>query len=507
LVNVNDVSPKHGGPPMILTQEVAILKSQEQFDEMLDFVRHAAREGTAIDQVERGLWSRLLSLGHAMLESFVQAQGTGDLGPTIEHAGRTLRRLERPHDRRYVSIFGELTIPRHVYGTRETQKHELVPLDARLNLPEGEFSYVLQDWDQHLCVQGPYAEARETVQEILGLGQSVRSLEDMNLTMSEPVESFRQSQPTPPAKEEEAILVLSSDGKGVPMRKEEMARSGRRKKGEKANKKRMACVGAVYTIAPFVRSADDVVDEVMREKARKNRPAPQHKEVRAELTRPIDGQEVNGKDRIFGWFQQQVAARNPTGDKPVVCVMDGERALWQMLASYLVGIVCILDLFHVLERLWQAAHCFHAEGSDEATAFVTERLKRLLEGKVGYVIGGLKQMGYKQRLKGAKLKQLESAIGYLHNNRRFMRYDEYLAAGYPIGSGVAEGTCRHLVKDRMERTGMRWQVPTAQAMLDLRAVHVSGQWDGFQCYRVKAECHRLYPYQATVESLWPAMAA
>ena len=382
----------------------------------------------------------------------------------------------------------------------------MVPLDARLNLPEGEFSYVLQDWDQHLCVKGPYTEARETVQEILGLGQSVRSLEDMNVSMARQVESFREARPTPPAEEEGAILVLTSDGKGVPMRKEEMAKTGRRKKGEKANKKRMACVGAVYSIAPFVRSAADVVDEVMRQKARKNRPVPQHKEVRAELTRSMDDQEVNGKDRIFGWFQQQVAARNPKGDKPGVCVMDGERALWKMLTSYLTGIVCILDLFHVLERLWQAAHCFCPEGSDEAKAFVTQRLESILRGRVGYVIGGLKQLGYKQRLKGAKLKQLESAIGSLHNNRRFMHYDEYLAAGYPIGSGVAEGTCRHLVKDRMERTGMRWQVPTAQAMLDLRAVQVSGHWEAFQSYRVAAESRRLYPYQATVDLLWPAAA-
>ena len=53
---------------------------------------------------------------------------------------------------------------------------------------------------------------------------------------------------------------------------------------------------------------------------------------------------------------------------------------------------------------------------------------------------------------------MESAIEYLENNREHMKYDEYLAAGYPIGSGVAEGACRHLVKDRLEQTGMRWTV-------------------------------------------------
>jgi hypothetical protein len=486
---------------MILAQEQAILKGEKQFEQIVAFVRQASGDGRAIDQVERGLWERLRSVGLCMLEAFVQGQGTGDMGPKLEYEGRTLNRLDQTHDRRYVSIFGELSIRRHVYGTRETQKHEVVPLDARLNLPASEFSYVLQDWVQNLCVKGPYDEARESVLKMLSLSQSVGTLEQMNGEMAKQVDSFFQSQPTPPAEEQGPIVVLSSDGKGVPMRKDEPAKSGRRKKGEKANKKRMACVGAVYSIDPFVRTADDVVDEVMRKKASENRPVPQHKQVRAELTRPIDGVEVNGKDRIFAWFKQQVEAINPQREKPVVCVMDGERALWKMLATWLTGIICILDIFHVLERIWQAAHCFHPEGSDEAREFVNQRLRRILQGDVGYVIGGLKQMATKHHLRGAKLKQLQSAIGYLHNNRRFMHYDEYLAAGYPIGSGVAEGACRHLVKDRMERTGMRWRVPSAQAMLDLRAVHASDTWEEFQQYRRDAESRRLYPYKELVDSI------
>jgi hypothetical protein len=268
----------------------------------------------------------------------------------------------------------------------------------------------------------------------------------------------------------------------------------------------MACVGAVYTIAPFVRTADDVVDEVMRKRAAERRPVPQGKQVRAELTREVDGVEVNAKDRIFAWFKRQVEAINPDRTMPVVCVMDGERALWRTLLTYLVGVVCILDVFHMLERLWQAAHCFCPEGSDEAQAFVTQRLKRVLEGDVGRVIGGLRQMATKQGLRGAKLTQLNRAIGYLHNNRRFMRYDQYLAAGYPIGSGVAEGACRHLVKDRMERTGMRWVVPSAQAMLDLRAVHASDQWAEFQAYRIDAETRRLYPDKELLDAAWAAAA-
>jgi hypothetical protein len=325
----------------------------------------------------------------------------------------------------------------------------------------------------------------------------------MSVSMAESVEDFRESQPAPPAKEEGSILVLTADGKGVPMRRDPEHASppirGRRKKGEKANQKRMACVGGVYTIDPFVRTAEDVVDELRRDHRREDRPEPCHKQLRAELTREIDGREVNGKDRIFSWFAEAVQTRNPGGGKPVVCVMDGERALWKMLLALVSGVVGILDLFHVLERLWQAAHCFHPEGSAAAQAFVTDRLLRLLRGEAGYVIGGLKQMATKQKLRGSRAGPLRAVIGYLERNRRFMRYDEYLAAGYPIGSGVAEGACRHLVKDRLERTGMHWRVPGAQAILHLRAVYINGEWEAFQQHRIEHEHRRLYPYRSLVQ--------
>jgi hypothetical protein len=490
---------------MIMAQERMILKGQVQLDEMVAFVRQAAQEGRPINEVERDLWQSLLALGHSLLAGYVEGIGAGDVGETLSYEGRELRRLEAMHERRYVSVFGELTVRRYVYGSRETQKHEVIPTDALLGLPQSEFSALLQEWDQGFCVQNSYEQSRQTVQRILGLGQSVRSLEEMSVSMAAEVEAFRASQPVPPAAQEGEIVVLTADGKGVPMRRQAEqdppAIRGRRGKGDKANQKRMACVGGAYTIDPFVRTAEDVVDEVLRDARQPDRPEPCHKQLRAELTRPIDGVEVNGKERIFGWLAEEVEVRNPKGDKPVVCVMDGERALWKRLTAAVAGVVCILDIFHVLERLWQAAHCFHAEGSEQARAFVTDRLTRLLRGEAGYVIGGLKQMATKQKVKGSRARQLSAVIGYLEGNRRFMRYDAYLAAGYPIGSGVAEGACRHLVKDRMELTGMHWRVPGAQAMLDLRAVYINGNWDALQRHRIEQERRRLYPYRPLVQRI------
>ena len=187
-----------------------------------------------------------------------------------------------------------------------------------------------------------------------------------------------------------------------------------------------------------------------------------------------------------------MAARNPDHDRPVICLMDGERALWDMQREHFADAVGILDLFHVLERLWAVAHCFHKEGSDGAKRYVEERLRDLLQGRVGYVIAGLRRRLNGGKLSGPKRKVIKSAVQYLANNKDHMRYDEYLAAGYPIGSGVAEGACRHLVKDRLEQTGMRWTVEGAQAMLHVRALYLNDQWEEFLEYRIEQEQDRLY---------------
>lgn len=479
---------------MMMTKENALLKVRDEFDALLALVRQAGPEKLRVDEVERGLWQRLLAIGWAALEAFVADAGDGNVGETLEHEGQELHRLAEARSRRYVSIFGELEIERRVYAVREKQR-TVAWLDARLGLPAGDFSYVLEDWLQQACVRDAFEESVSSLHKMLGIGVSVRSAEHMNQDLAEHTELFRLAQPAPPLREEAEVLVVTADCKGVPMRRpvETRARQGvRRRKGEKANKKQMAAVGAVYSIAPFVRTADDVIDELARRERAADRPRPQHKHVWAELTQVFEGEELNGKEWLFAQLACEVHVRDPARLKPLVCLMDGEVALWELQSACLGRAVGILDLFHVLERLWAVAYCFHAEGSDAAEAFVTHRLRMLLDGKVGYMIGGLRRLVEQHDLSGQKRRTVQTAIGYFEKNRQHMRYQEYLAAGYPIGSGVAEGACRHLVKDRMERTGMRWSVNGAQAMLDLRAVYLNTDWDKYIQYRIETEQTALY---------------
>jgi len=484
----------------------------QELERLRAFVEAAAVEGTAADEVERQVWEGVLVLGRQLLGEFFRLAGSGDLGTTIElPAGRSLNRLPELHARSYRSIFGVFELLRAVYGSREGQKIELAPLDARLNLPESDYSYVLQDWSQALDTEHAFSKTAETLSRILKLSLPVDSLERINRQVAQSVEGFRESRPAPDSKEEGEILVVTADNKGIPMRRPAKQRPAgcRRKKGEKANQKQMATVGCVYTVDPHLRTADDVVVALFREPLRRKPPEPhaQQKRVWSSLSVARQGQRVDSEEEVLTWMNQEVLRRRREG-QVLTWLSDGERRLKADCQKYLPkDMVWILDILHVSEKLWKAAYLFHREGSDEARDFVRERLLRILQGEAGYVIGGLRQMGTKRGLKGPKLKNLDAICNYLERNRFRMHYNAYLAAGYPIASGVIEGACRYFIKDRMERAGMRWTVPGAQAMLDLRSTYLNGQWEEFQAYHIDQERKRLYPHRKTIQHLQLQFAA
>ena len=155
---------------------------------------------------------------------------------------------------------------------------------------------------------------------------------------------------------------------------------------ERPGKKQMAYVGAVYTQARFLRTAEDVIDEVRRRKRAKDRPEPQHKHVWAQMTQFREGEPLPAAPMLFLEMMVECYRRDPTNEKPCICVMDGERQLWNLAEEWFPEAIGILDLFHAMKRLWDVAHCLYAEESAEAGEFVTHHLRMLLQGKVGYVL-------------------------------------------------------------------------------------------------------------------------
>jgi hypothetical protein len=352
-------------------------------------------------------------------------------------------------------------------------------------------------------MEQPFGQVNQTIARMLHLTQSVDSLEGVNRQMASEVGWFRDLQGSPPAAEEGQFVVVTADCKGVVIRAQGTPTvcGGERPAGQRANQKRMATVGAVYTVDPYVRTADDVVAALFRDPDYEPgpRPEPCHKRVWASL--PREGPAPQSSIAVvFDWLWWEFAQRNPRLQRPTICLCDGQEALWQACADSVVDAdrVEILDLLHVTPRLWRAAKLLYGEKSKEVLPFVRQRVTQVLEGKVETVIRTLRRQATERGLSSAKKKSLSRICSYLNKNRQRMRYADYLRQGYPIASGVIEGACRHLIKDRMERAGMHWTLTGAQAMLDLRSVWIGGHWEAFQEQRIEHETNRLYPHRNLV---------
>ena len=492
-----------------LTEEGKWLDVSAGVLELTAFVEAAAREGRAAHELEQGLWSRLLQLGHRLQAAYFALAGDGDVGETLTlRDGRVIKRLATHHSRPYQSIFGAFRLERTVYGTHEGQRIEAVPLDARLGLPKGRFSYLLQEWDQALAVENPYGQVNTVLARILGFGQSVASLEAMTRALSAAVTDYELSRPPHTPATESQIVVLSADGKGVPIRKPKDApviAAHDHAYGPKPDRKKMAILGSAYQIAPHPRTAAAVVESLFRdphtpaERHATPRPIPQQKRLCAVLPVATASEAVAASrptSVVFPWLQAKAQQRDPDHQHPWVLVMDGQPTWWEAAADTLGDTprVEILDLLHATAYLWEAVHLFLPPGSPLATRLMQVVVYALLSGLGTGVIRWLQDLAERAALPTPSHTRLAQIYAYFARHRDRIHYDHYLAAGYPIASGVIEGACRHVVKDRMERAGMHWTLPGAQALLNLRCVALNNEWESFIYHYIHTETARLYAH-------------
>ena len=503
---------------MILTPSPVLGKSDVLVNlaqDLTTFVCRGVQDGLSLHDVERGTLDKVLNLGRAAVELFLAAQGDGDLGPNVEtEDGRTLYRSDAVQKRPLRTIFGEHTIQAYVYSSASKQKIELRPIDARINLPVGKASYLLQEFTQLFCVEKAFAVGARQFQTVFRQQLSVDVLEDINRAMGEQADRFLENLPVPPPVEEGAILVATADGKGVPLVKEDAQKIPAFDHKERPGNRRMATLGCVYTVDGHVRTAEQIVAALFRDDTvaqPADRPEACHKHYRSYFADA--GQQgadaVPSAYRTWTWLGAEVAARCHTG-QTLVRLMDGQPSLWEASNACLEELVAkraaakeslvvvdILDIVHVSGYVWKAAKAFYSH-KEHQEAFAQERLLRILQGEVSGVVMGIRRMASQRGLKGIALKEVTTTCNYFENNLQRMRYDEYLKAGYPIASGVIEGACRHVIKDRMEHGGMRWTLEGAQAMLNVRSVCASSEWDNFNCWRQAEQAKSVHPYRAAV---------
>ena len=365
----------------------------------------------------------------------------------------------------------------------------------------------MQDGDQALAVENPYGQVNAVLARILGLNQSVASLEAMTRTLGGAVAGHEAARPAPAPATGEQVVVLSADGKGVPLRKpadDPAIAAHAHAPGPKPDRKKMAIVGGAYQIGPHPRTAAAVVESLFRDpRARPEhpltpRPVPQQKRLCAVLPVAAAVAEALAAPRptevVFPWLLAEARQRDPAHHQPWVVLMDGQTSLWDAAAATLgeAPRVEILDVLHATGYLWEAVHLFHDSGSTMAQKWMKVLTLGLLSGMGTGVIRWLQHLAEQSELPAATRTRLEQIHDYFDRHRDRIHYDRYLVAGYPIASGVIEGACRHVVKDRMERAGMHWTLPGAQALLNLRCVALNDEWEPFMNHHIQSETARLY---------------
>jgi len=473
-----------------------------EFHELVEYVTGEQSQSRTAYEVELTLFRRLLALGAELLRLFfIHRASVRPSGPVYAPDGTEMEY----HDQRptsYFSVFGKVRFRRHYFHA--SGQEGFCPLDAELSLPPRCYSDLLRDWAEYCITNESYAESIKVLERILGLSVSKLALETGVQEDAADVEAFYEQKAVPPPEDEGCILVVQADGKGVPMvRAKPASQSARRGKGEKRTKKKEAVVTAIYTIEPYFRTPRQVAETLMRDPTEGEetpssatshpaRPAPVGKEVRATLA---------GKHTAFERLARRVAQREGAHIRHRVALTDGAEPLQHQVRDKLSKFTLVLDIIHAVEYLWHAANALLGETNPDRSSWVKEQLLHILSGRTSTVIQTLETCTQNAALSASQRQALRTTIGYYRRNLPYMRYDLCLAQGWPIGTGVVEGACGHLVKDRMQQSAMRWTPTGAQAILDLRAVRINDDWDQYQQFRRHCQHQRLYDHRPIATSV------
>lgn len=447
------------------------------------YVRREGRE------YERRLLQAHLDL-RAARERPVEARGSDGV----------VRSFRRQSGRPLGSIFGSVVALRLAYQAPGVTG--LHPMDAALNLPDELYSHGVRRLVAENAARSSYDEVIESVADTVGMTVHKRQVEELAIRAAQDFEAFYATR-TVQAEDTDDLLVLTFDAKGIIMRPDDLRPATRKAaaqatrklttrltKGEKRNRKRMAEVAAIYSVAPFARTPEEVIHDLKPARdVATPRPRPVNKRVSASVV-------FDAKQVIEATFEEALR-RDPERRRRWVALVDGNRDQIAMIRKaakqYGVELTLVLDLMHVLEYLWKAAYCFHDEGSKEAQAWVEHRLLALLLGQsAGAMAKSMRRSAEQRDLNTDDRKGVDACAKYLVNNRKLLHYDRALRDGLPIGTGVIEGACRYLVKDRMDRTGARWSLRGAEAVLRLRALWTNGDFEDYWAFHLECEHARTH---------------
>lgn len=480
----------------LLQEMTARLGSAElleaRHDQVEDYLTSAGRE------LNRQLLQDHLDLRAATEERAEAVTGTD---------GVARRRAEKKRRRQLATTVGRVEVSRIAY--RAPSVPALHPADAALALPQALYSHPLRRQVVHEVTAGSLRSAREALIRATGQHLGTRQLMEITTEAARDVAAFyalstHHATVEPPGQAEE-LLVLSVDATGVSMIPADL-REGTRAAGaaraaetappsaqlsarDKPGRRRMATVTAAFDARPAPRTPADILPSTAEERAERRRgPRTSGRVVHASLTH-------TPTEMIHDLFDQ-ASARDPQHRRRWIALVDGNNHQIDRIraeaAARAVDVTIVIDIVHVIEYCWRAAEDLHRTHNARAL-WVQDAVRQILEGHSARVVADLRAHLAAHTAHGTRpTTGIARTLAYLDAKQPYLAYHIALTLGWPIATGVIEGSCRFLVKDRLDVTGARWSLDGAEAVLLLRAVITNGDMDAYWAFHLGREYERTH---------------
>jgi hypothetical protein len=450
--------------------------------------------------LERQLEGMGRDLMRQLLQAHLDLRQPGKTVEAVRDAAGTPLTPTPEHTRSLETIFGTVEVTRT--GYRAEDQPSLHPLDGALNLPSEKYSLEVRRRVAIEAAKGSFDEGVKTLEAYTGAKVPKRQFEELVMRSAQDFDLFYDDRQTRARADPDdgPILVLTVDGKGVIMRQEDLREPTQRAAEKRAKNftarlgrdrrlhaKRMSTVAAVYSVDPFVRTPEDILPLLMEEPEEKlTRPRPEDKRVWASLSH-------SPKEVITAMFDEALH-RDRKQKKQWIALVDGNLTqidyIQKIAQERNLDFDIVVDFIHVAEYVWKASLALIPDNQVEQDRWVRAHLLEVLRGKASLVAGGIRRSATLQGLGAAQRKPVDDCADYLTHYSSYLRYDKMLAAGMPIATGVIEGACRHLVEDRMNLTGAHWSLNGAEAVLRLRALRSSEDFEAYWKFHEEQEYKR-----------------
>jgi len=451
--------------------------------------------GRSAFEMEKLTFSTLLEIGAATMRAYFATQAAHYRQDVVTDPEGRIMHYRGERRGRYYSIYGDIDFWRSYCCGDGEGFHAM---DAGLNLPKTGQSDYARMMVEELANDMSFEKATAFLAKYFRMHASTRAVQQAIMTDSQDAEAYYAQATAPPICQEATILAVEADNKGVPVVKADRVNPpaeepscGRPKGGRKRDgKTRDSTVISVSTHIPFMRTPEQVRDSLFRERESTDRPYDGSRE------KPVFKRTwatMNGKKAALAQAAIWTQLLDNLAIVYRIALTDGADALQRRVDEQFPGFIRILDLIHAIQYLWKAADAQFGKGTSNASNWVYNAVLRMLQGHTHQIIAELDAwLAQIDDSQAARWKPIETSATYFEKNLHAMKYNEYLENGWPIATGIIEGACRNVVKDRCEQSGMKWTLVGVEAFLHLRCILQNGDWEDYHAFRIKRRHETVY---------------